>query len=140
VRLSRAHASTLYAMVQKDGVLNTSVTLTGSSQIALARNPKARTATAVTRRAPAPQYDAAGDPVVLTPPQAGQYATRAQDGYIYPADGSSDTARYPAPRGSSYNAQAYQQQQPSQYDNSGYAAQGNGQRYYQPRGMFGYQN
>src|SRR3978361_2547937 len=38
VRLSRAHASTLYAMVQKDGVLNTSVTLTGSAQIALARN------------------------------------------------------------------------------------------------------
>ena len=141
VRLSRAHASTLYAMVQKDGVLNTSVTLTGSSQVALARNPKARTATAVTRRAPAPQYDAAGDPVVLTPPQAGQYATqaRAEDGYIYPADGSSDTARYPAPRSSRYNAQAYQQQ-PSQYDNSGYAAQGNGQRYYQPRGMFGYQN
>jgi hypothetical protein len=140
VRLSRAHASTLYAMVQKDGVLNTSVTLTGSSQVALARNPKARTSTAVARRAPAPQYDAAGDPVVLTPPQAGQYAAqaRAGDGYIYPADGSSDTARYPAPR-SNYNAQAYQQQ-PSQYDNSGYAAQGNGQRYYQPRGMFGYQN
>src|ERR1700709_1553388 len=57
VRLSRAHASTLYAMVQKDGVLNTSVTLTGSSQIALARNPRPRTATAVARRAPAPQYD-----------------------------------------------------------------------------------
>ncbi len=143
VRLSRAHASTLYAMVQKDGVLNTSVTLTGSSQIALARNPRPRTATAVARRAPAPQYDAVGDPVVLAPPQAGQYAAQARtdDGYIYPADGSSDTARYPAPRSTRrvYNAQAYQQPQ-YQYDNSGYAAQGNGQRYYQPRGMFGYQN
>jgi hypothetical protein len=138
VRLSRAHAATLYAMVQKDGVLNTSVTLTGSSQIALARNPRPRTATAVARRAPAPQYDAAGDPVVLTPPQAGQYTAqaRADDGYIYPADGSSDMARYPAPRSSRvYNAQAYQQQQ-YQYDNRGYAAQ----RYYQPRGMFGYQD
>src|SRR6202011_1432154 len=87
VRLSRANAATLYAMVQKDGVLNTSVTLTGSSQIALARNPRARAATAVARRAPAQQYDAqynaAGDPVVLTPPQGGQYAaqTRADDGY-----------------------------------------------------------
>jgi hypothetical protein len=140
VRLSRAHAATLYAMVQKDGVLNTSVTLTGSSQIALARNPRPQ---AVARRAPAPQYDAAGDPVVLTPPQAGQYRAqaRADDGYIYPADGSSDTARYPAPRSDRrvYNAQAYQQQYQS-YDNSGYAAQGNAQRSYQPRGMFGSQD
>src|SRR6202045_677735 len=39
VRLSRANASTLYALVEKEGVLNTTVTLTGSSQIALARNP-----------------------------------------------------------------------------------------------------
>src|SRR5207302_11119116 len=39
VRLSRAHASTLYELVQREGVLNTTVTLTGSSQIALARNP-----------------------------------------------------------------------------------------------------
>jgi L,D-transpeptidase-like protein len=144
VRLSRANAATLYAMVQKDGVLNTSVTLTGSSQIALARNPRPRAATAVARRAPAPQYDAAGDPVVLTPPQAGQYAAqaRADDGYIYPADGSSDMARYPSPRSSRrvYNAQAYQQPQYQSYDNSGYAAQGNGRRYYQPRGMFGYQD
>jgi hypothetical protein len=79
----------------------------------------------------------------LTPPQAGQYAAqaRADDGYIYPAHGNSDTARYPAPRSSRrvYDAQAYQQPQ-YQYDNSGYAAQGNAQRYYQPRGMFGYQN
>src|SRR6476659_11114215 len=40
VRLSRANASTLYELVQKDGVLNTTVTLTGPSQVALARNPK----------------------------------------------------------------------------------------------------
>src|SRR5437764_13914694 len=68
VRLSRANASTLYALVEKDGVLNTTVTLTGSSQIALARSPRARP-TAVARRDPAesypPQYNAAGDPVVL---------------------------------------------------------------------------
>src|SRR3954467_1045653 len=88
VRLSRANASTLYALVQSEGVLNTTVTLTGSSQVALARNPRPRSNT-VARRDPAqqygtPQYDAAGDPVVITPqPQA-----RAE-GYIYPADGSS---------------------------------------------------
>src|SRR3979411_1248713 len=72
VRLSRANATTLYALVEKEGVLNTTVTLTGSSQIALARNPRPRTNTAVARRDPAqqvgaPQYNAAGDPVVITP-------------------------------------------------------------------------
>ena len=76
VRLSRANASTLYALVEKDGVLNTTVTLTGSSQIALARNPRTRANTAVARRDPADpyaeQYNAAGDPVVLTPQQPAQ--------------------------------------------------------------------
>src|SRR6201995_886311 len=91
VRISRANAPTLYALVEKEGVLNTTVTLTGSSQIALARNPRN-----VARRDAVPQYNAAGDPVVLTPQQAapGQYyATQVQrvdDGYIYPADGSSN--------------------------------------------------
>src|ERR1700731_5377824 len=65
VRLSRDHAATLYELVQKEGVLNTTVTLTGSSQIALARNPRGRSNTAVARRDPAqqyiPQYNAAGD-------------------------------------------------------------------------------
>jgi L,D-transpeptidase catalytic domain len=110
VRLSRAHAATLYALVKEEGVLNTTVTLTGSSQVALARNPKPRTGTAVARRdaAPAwrgPQYNAAGDPVVITP----QAQARA-DGYIYPADGSSSEARYPAPRGyrRMYDAQGQQ--------------------------------
>src|SRR6267378_4745192 len=55
VRLSRANASTLYALVQKEGVLNTNVTLTGSSQIALARNPRPNTA--VARRNAAPPID-----------------------------------------------------------------------------------
>ena len=146
VRLSRANASTLYALVEKEGVLNTTVTLTGSSQIALARNPRPRGNTAVARRDPAdpyaPQYNAAGDPVVLTPrpPAPGQYPQeRPDDGYIYPADGSSDVARYPAPRSSRrlYDAQVYQQQQ--YYDNRGYAPQVYAPRQYyqpQPRGLF----
>src|SRR6202035_5424964 len=116
VRLSRDHAATLYELVQKEGVLNTTVTLTGSSQIALARNPRGRANTAVARRDPADpyapqyQYNAAGDPVVLTPrsPAPGQYPQeRPDDGYIYPADGNPDVARYPAPRSSRqlYDAQ-----------------------------------
>src|ERR1700710_43194 len=55
VRLSRANASTLYALVEQQGVLNTTVTLTGSSQVALARNPRIQPA-AVARRDLAPQY------------------------------------------------------------------------------------
>src|SRR3984885_369501 len=46
VRLSRANATTLYALVQQEGVLNTTVTLTGSSTVALARNPRRNTAVA----------------------------------------------------------------------------------------------
>jgi hypothetical protein len=136
VRLSRDNAATLYALVEKEGVLNTSVTLTGSSRIALARNPAVRQ-NAVARRDAvqpndpsqqyAPQYDTAGNPVSLAPQPVAprQYAPqeRADDGYIYPADGSSDVARYPAPRSSRrlYDAQGYQQQQQYQqqqyYDN-----------------------
>jgi len=172
VRLSRANATTLYALVEKDGVLNTTVTLTGSSQIALARNPRPRN-NAVARRdtAPqdtatqyAPQYNAAGDPVVLTPqdaplevgpgrigspvqPQARAQA-RADDGYIYPADGSSNEARYPAPRGRPlYDADADAQQQ--YYANRGYAPQVYAPQvyapqaprpYYQRRGLFSSQD
>lgn len=93
VRLSRANATTLYALVEKQGVLNTTVTLTGSSQIALARNPRN-----VARRDVAPQYNAAGDPVVLAPRpvapgQYGQPMQRVDDGYIYPALMAAPTGR-----------------------------------------------
>ncbi|MBR1252009.1 L,D-transpeptidase [Bradyrhizobium sp. AUGA SZCCT0169] len=157
VRLSRDNAAKLYALVQEQGVLNTTVTLTGSSQVALARNPRPRT-NAVARRAPAQQYEqqsnAAGDPVVITPqpgmaPQAGMAPQgRADDGYIYPADGSSSEARYPAPRDRRlYGAQVYPQPQQQYYDNRGYAPAPQGyyyqqqpQPYYQRRGLFTYQD
>jgi hypothetical protein len=170
VRLSRANATTLYALVEEQGVLNTTVTLTGSSTVALARHPRPNTA--VARRAPAPSDDdqqyAAGEPVQLAP-QAQTYPNqaypnqayagpqqyypnqqpmppqRADDGYIYPADGSSNAQIYPAPPGTRrqlYDAQAYPQPQ-SRYYNDPNAApppppQGyyNQQpRYYQPRGF-----
>ena len=91
-------------------------------------------------RAATSQYSSVGDPTAVDAasrgtwpicPQAqyapqSQYAPQAQyapqvqrpdDGYIYPADGSSDGARYPAPRGSRrlYDAQSYPQ--PQYYDN-----------------------
>jgi L,D-transpeptidase catalytic domain len=145
VRLSRANASTLYALVQQEGVLNTTVTLTGSAQVALARNPGTRAT--VARRNPAqqyaPQYDAAGNPVDLTPQQMAPRQIAPQtvdDGYIYPADGSSSEARYPSPRGSRrvYDAQVSQQQQ--YYDNRGYQPQYAPQVYaprpYYQRGFF----
>jgi L,D-transpeptidase catalytic domain len=156
VRLSRENALKLWDLVKQEGVLNTTVTLTGSSQVALARNPR-RANTAVARRAPLPQYeqqqyDSAGDPVVITPPQqrvVPQAQARADDGYIYPADGSSNEARYPAPGRRVYdNTQAYQQQQQQQqqyYGNRGYAPAPQGYYYqprqsYQPRGLFTYQD
>ncbi len=147
VRLSKANAATL-------------------------RHPRTRPNTAVARRDPAPEYApqynaAAGDPVVLAPqlpapreiaplaqprgvaplpqPQVQQpQVQQSDDGYIYPADGSSDVARYPAPRSSRrlYDAQANPQQQ--YYNNRGYAPQYGQQVYaprpYQPRGLFTYQD
>src|SRR3954468_23469376 len=117
VRLSRQNATTLYALVQQQGVLNTTVTLTGSAQVGVARNPRGRNPTAVAR-APQPaeeQYATSGDPVNLTPQAAPARRYMPQDdNYIYPADGSDTGTRYPAPRSASrplYDAQVYQQQQ-----------------------------
>ena len=152
VRLSKANAATLYSLVQEQGVLNTTVTLTGSAAIALARHPRGNTA--VARRAPQTDDDqyasAAGEPMQLTPqPQLypGQQAMpqqRQDDGYIYPADGSSDRQIYPAPRSSRqvYDAQAYQQPQARYYGNQGYVPPPPGyyyqpqQQYTQPRGYY----
>ena len=136
VRLSKANATTLYALVEEQGVLNTTVTLTGSSTVALARNPRRNTAVARTepvqpQQQYQPQYSDSGAPVVLTPQpqyfpgrrpvQQPQPVQRADDGYIYPADGSSTDQRYPAPRGSrrGYDGQAYDYQQQPVYDGYG---------------------
>jgi len=160
VRLSRANAATLYALVEQQGVLNTTVTLTGSAAVALARNP--RPTTQVARRDPnaqpyeqQQQYASTGQPVDITP-QGQQYGQpygqrsyaqeRPDDGYIYPADGSTTDQRYPAPTRRLFGAQAYQQQYPQQqyqgYDNPAYAQPQPGtyyqprQQYYQPRGYY----
>lgn len=57
VRLSRANAATLFALVKSEGVLNTTVTLSGSSQVALARGGSRRNTAA------------ARTPQRITPPQ-----------------------------------------------------------------------
>ncbi len=147
VRLSRDNASKLYALVQQEGVLNTTVTLTGSSRVAMARNPRPRTNTAVARPAPAPQYEqqteaSTGDPVMIAPQVRAAPQVRGDDGYIYPADGSSSEARYPAPRGRRvYDAQATPQ--PQYYRGYPPAPQGyyyQQQQPYQPRGLYTYQD
>jgi len=143
VRLSRDNATTLYALVEQQGVLNTTVTLTGSAQIALARTPR-RVQPAVAGRelqrpADEQQYSAAGEPVEITPRPVFQERgiappqVRADDGYIYPADGNSDVARYPAPRRRLYDAQAFPQQQNQYYNSPGYAQPDGPQPYYQQR-------
>ncbi|WFU43119.1 L,D-transpeptidase [Bradyrhizobium sp. CB82] len=148
VRLSRENASTLYALVQEQGVLNTTVTLTGSAQVALMRNPHGRGTDTVARAAlpNGDQYSAVGEPVDLTPQaQPGRRVMLQDDGYIYPADGSDTGARYPAPRGSRqvYGAQVYQPQQQYQTYDPSYGQQGyyyqQPRQYYQPRTYY-YQN
>lgn len=166
VRLSKANATTLYALVEEQGVLNTTVTLTGSAAIALARNP--RPATQVARRAPAQVYDqqevAAGEPTVIAPQvyanqqrvysnqqaypdqQAYPNQQRPDDGYIYPSDGSTDQQIYPAPRTGRriYDPQVYSQAQPQPRPayNRDYLPPPPGyyyqprQQYYQPRGYY----
>ena len=145
VRLSRANASKLYALVQSEGVLNTTVTLSGSSRIALA-NARTRQANAKASRDPA-QYDAAGNPLELEPQLAepGQIAPRlsVDGGYIYPSDHTSPEASYATRRGYRryYNAQANSQSYGSQYYQPQYAPQAYvPQPYYQPRGYYGYQD
>jgi hypothetical protein len=91
VRLSRENAATLYALVKQDGLLTTTVTLTGSAQVAVARNPRPAKPSAVARRqvVPAePSYDAAGNPVELVPQpvlpsrRVQRQVVQQDDGYI----------------------------------------------------------
>ncbi len=147
VRISRANATTLYDLVKKEGVLNATVTLTGSSRVALAR--KGKPATAVARRDAVPSdvdatYDAAGRPVDLSPQAAPparsitpQQANRDDDDYIYPADGASSDRRYPSPRRYRRVGEA-QSNYDSRDGGQGYGQQGYyaPQPYYQPRGFF----
>ena len=152
VRLSRANAKTLWEIVKADGVMNTSVTLTGSSQVALARNPRPASRTARRNAQPddvtSPDFDAAGNPVasaVEPLPQARQIVPRRQAaaaGYVYSDGTQIDANGYAVPQGyrRGYDAQGNVRQ----YDvDRGYAQRGYApqyapqQQYYQPRGYYG---
>ena len=68
VRLSRDNAATLFKLVEEQGVLNTTVTLSGSSSVALAR----RKAPTRRSRAPSPRVpggEEIGDATVQAPRQ-----------------------------------------------------------------------
>jgi hypothetical protein len=76
VRLSRENAATLFALVKAEGVLNTTVTLSGSAQVALARNPQRRNNVASREVAPQPIEPQVQQP---TEPQVQMY-----DGTVRP--------------------------------------------------------
>lgn len=61
VRLSRENAATLFALVQSEGVLNTTVALSGSSKAALANNLQPSRAASAGREVPS-AGDVAGNP------------------------------------------------------------------------------
>ena len=132
---------------EAQGVLNTTVTLTGSSRspwraIRVPPNPPPSPAAKVAPSCNPAQYDSAGNPVDLTPPQVAQRPLYPQQGYTqqgYPQQAMPQqrarlmvklTARWfvertaipPAPPGYRrlYDAQAVPQQQ-YYYDNRGYA-------------------
>jgi hypothetical protein len=118
VRLSRENAATLYDLVEKEGVLNTTVTLTGSSQVAIARGAGSRTASA--------RDDSVGDPLQLTPGSASSQADASTDDNVY-------VDQYGRPLGASRNRAFVA----SPFAGSSYG----GRRVYQPaQGYDGYES
>jgi lipoprotein-anchoring transpeptidase ErfK/SrfK len=150
VRLSRANAQTLWDIVKAEGVLNTTVTLTGSSQVALARNPRPN-AVASTRQQ-APSYDANGQPLQIAPQPRSTQQYVPNDQYSEDIYGNT-RARMPSPdrnyatqadQGQTYQDQTYQaevhprsyyygssdQRWPAQQQRRIYVDTQTGQRYY----------
>ncbi|MES2750020.1 MAG: L,D-transpeptidase [Pseudomonadota bacterium] len=109
VRLSRANALKLWDLVKTAGVLNTTVTLTGSSQVALARNPKPRTNVATAPRGASPGYDVYGQPLQIAP------QANARSEYSEDLDANTRSRQLPQDRG--YRDPSYAQDQ-AYYGNS----------------------
>ncbi len=136
VRLSRENAATLYALIEKQGVLNTTVTLTGSSQVAIARAAGSRTASA--------RDDSVGDPMQLTPGNVASQGSEEEvyvDQYGRPVGGNRNRAYAASPfapfGGNPYdNRRVYQPaQRGDSYESDAYYA-----RPYRPRSQFFYYN
>ena len=83
VRLSRANAATLFALVKAEGLSNTTVTLSGSSQVALARSPQRRNDVASRDVAPQPTEPQVPQP---TQPQVQMYDGTARAAAAAAAD------------------------------------------------------
>lgn len=122
VRLSRANALKLWDLVKTEGVLNTTVTLTGSSQVALARTAKPRTNVATSRG-----YDVYGQPLPISPQASAQ-----KDGYS--EDLNANTRSRQLPQDRVYRDPSYPQDQ-AYYGNNDPRAPGPMQRrIYETRG------
>jgi hypothetical protein len=148
VRLSRGHAATLFALVKAEGVLNTTVTLSGSSRVALARSGNRRNAVAARPAAgePPAAYDStARMPRRITPEPQDQTVYYDEYGRRVPA-GRNWQRSYET---DSYDAQRdpYAQQQPNPYarrvlpqPSPGYQVYGNayGQPRYYVQPQYGY--
>jgi hypothetical protein len=138
VRLSRANAAVLFALVKQEGLSNTTVNLSGSAQVALARGPQRRNNDVASRAAPPqpsveePQvrmYDGTVRP--LPPPQQITPPTVDTGGYY-------DEYGRPIQRGQTYRRtyQAdsyYADQQPYAQQQSPYQPRYYGQQPYQPQ-------
>jgi len=139
VRLSRANATTLWNLVKKEGLLKTTVHLTGSSRVALARSQRN-----VASRGGMLDADASADQPVDTMPQrvapgamydrpgddSYQQQVQRQPYYNYGNNGYRSGASAPDPRDPTrriYIDPRYSRG----YDNN--YAQGDGSRYYQRR-------
>lgn len=156
VRLSRANAQTLWDLVKAEGLLNTTVNLTGSSQVALARNPKTRSNVArgdngqplaIAPEADPYQTNDGQDRVYQDPAyQDRAYQNRATQNRprppYYGGYAGADDSRwpqqlqqrriYPDPRGGGYIEENYDPNS-GYYQRRVYPGQ---QQYYQQRGFF----
>jgi hypothetical protein len=130
VRLSRANALKLWDLVKTEGLLNTTVTLTGSSQIALARLGRGRTNVATTNDDA--RYDANGQPLQIVP----QDRQVASGGYY------SGDPRQLTPRDRAYyygnNDPRWSAQQQQRGYQGGYYEQDARQQYAPRGGFFGF--
>jgi hypothetical protein len=93
VRLDPANASKLYALVQQDGVLNTTVVLTGSAAAALRTNPVARAEDVP---------DEAPQPYVAQRPYGSSFTGSYDDRYAQPTYAPQPTFPSPDYRGRPY--------------------------------------
>lgn len=136
VRLSRENAATLFRLVGEHGVLNTTVTLTGSSTVALARR---KAPTSVARADPQALGDATAQaPRQLVPQEQTRVYRNDDDSLVYGVDQWGRTVVMRRPQRRVYDAQSYYTQ--PQYDRPQYDRSYDSRPYYAPQPGYGYRN